>query len=154
MGVKTNCFGNCNVSYYPNYPTSSDFGPICLPEDQAAKNRLLYNSGLYNEYNQVKAINYLLIGVAISSGLSLLWLLLVQFLPKIAVWAAVLLASALLLVTAIIFFTSSSNHLVDESGWAITLGVVCILILALIVFYAVCHRKQLDICAKFLEIAG
>lgn len=31
---------------------------------------------------------------------------------------------------------------------------VCILILALIVFYAVCHRKQLDICAKFLEISG
>lgn len=32
QGVQTKCFGEtCQITYYPNYPSSSSLGPLCLP---------------------------------------------------------------------------------------------------------------------------
>jgi len=86
-------------------------GALCLPEDENSKNQLLTNANIDYLYNSVKALSYLLLGVGIAFGLSLIWFGLAHFLPKIAVWLAIILAAVLLLLTAIIFFIASSTHL-------------------------------------------
>lgn len=38
QGVPTNCFGKaCTPNFYPNYPSSSTLGALCLPSDPTLK---------------------------------------------------------------------------------------------------------------------
>lgn len=102
----------------------------------------------------MKALEYLLLGVGIAFALSLIWMLLTQCLSKIAVWVALILAAALLLVTAIIFFVASGDHLAEGQGWAIVLGIVCVLLMLLIIYYACFHANQIKACAAFIQIGA
>jgi len=111
--VPTNCFETCAIGYYHNYPVSNALGAFCFPTDQAAKQALYYNTGLYLKYNSIKAIQYLLIGLAVTLGLSFIWMLVVLCLPRISVWIGIILALALFLITALVLFTSRKTTLVD-----------------------------------------
>ena len=153
-GVPARCYGDCSISYYPNYPSESRLGAMCLPEDESAKERLLLNAGLGDTFNAVTAIKYLLIGVAIAFGLAIIWFILALCLPKIAVWLAVFGAAVLLLVTAIIFFIASNNSLSAGKGWAIFFGIICVLLMLLLVLYACFHSKQLKVCGAFLDVGA
>ena len=81
-------------------------------------------------------------------------MLLTQFLPKIAVWLGIILAIVVLLITAIIFFVASANSLSESKGWAIFLGILCLVILLLFVYYVVFHRQQIELCIQFITIAA
>lgn len=109
---------------------------------------------MYTRWDSLKAIDYLLAGVGISIGLALIWMLLICFLPRVMVWVAIALAVILLLITAIVFFTASKGPLAASGGWAVFLGIVCIITLLLLLFYAIVHRTKLAICAAFLENAS
>lgn len=58
----------------------------------------------------MKAIDYLLIGLAIAFGISLFWMLLVQFLPKFAIWVMFIFSAVLLIIASVIAFYGSGNH--------------------------------------------
>lgn len=62
---------------------------------------------LFNDL--LKAIDILLISFGISIGLSILWMLLVQYLPNVMVWVAFGLAIVLLIITAIVFLVDSHS---------------------------------------------
>jgi hypothetical protein len=55
----------------------------------------------------------LLVGVGIAFAVALLWSVFVHLLPKVAVWAAFILASLLLLAAAVLCFTGSGTHFSD-----------------------------------------
>lgn len=154
VGVQPNCYKNCTVGYYPNYPSSSRLGAFCLPSDTSAKQQLFSNSKLYTRWDSLKSMDYLLAGVGISIGIALIWMLLVCFLPKIMVYVAFVLAIILLLITAIVFFTASKGPLSDSTGWDIFLGIICIIVLLILLFYLVVHRNRLAVCGAFLENAS
>lgn len=107
---------------------------------------------LFNDL--LKAINILLISFGISVGLSLLWMLLVQYLPNVMVWVAFGLAVVLLIITAIVFLADSHSNLIRASGWAIFLALLAILIAIILLFYLIVHRRRIKYCGIFLKNAG
>jgi hypothetical protein len=154
QGILTNCHGGpCTPTYYPNYPSSSSLGPLCLPEDDNLKALLLDQAGLGGRFNAEEAVKMVLIGLGIAFGLAILWMVFVQFLPRVAVWAAFAIAAVLLIVGAVLFFLGANTHFADNSGLAIFFGILCLLFFALLVFYVCLHKRQLDICGCFLEVA-
>lgn len=138
------------MAYYPNYPSSTRLGSFCLPSDPTLKNQLLYDAGIERRFNSLHALNYLFMGVWIAFVLSLIWLVLVQCLPKIIYWIAMVLALFLLVVAMFVFFIGSGNTLVNGQGWAILLGIVCLVLAVVIVLYSWTHRKQIYITGCFL----
>jgi hypothetical protein len=142
------------VTYYPNYPSSTRLGAFCLPEDDNLKDQLLYQAKITERSNNLKALDYMLGGLGIAFGLSLIWLALVQFIPKAVYWIALLTAALMLLVAMLVFFIGSGNTLVEGQGWAILLGIICLALLVAVVLYAIFNRKQIYLVGCFLEIAG
>lgn len=95
----------------------------------------------------------LLIGVGVTFGLALLWMLLVQFLPRAAVWIALGVSAALLLLAAVYCFLGAHSHFSEDSGLAIVVGIVFILFFLLIILYVCFHKRQVELCGCFLEVA-
>jgi hypothetical protein len=94
-----------------------------------------------------------LIGLGIAFGLSILWMLLTQFLPKVSIWLTFIFTMVVLLITAIIFFVGSSTSLSDSKGWAIFFGIILLAIFLFFLYYIVFHRKQINISIQFITIA-
>lgn len=101
----------------------------------------------------MKAIDYLLIGLAISFGISMIWMTMVHFMPKIAIWTVFILSAVLLVIASIIAFYGAGNHFAESKGWAIFFGILFIFLLGLLILYVCTHYKQLQICACFLEVS-
>ena len=80
-----------------------------MPKDQKLKDKLIKNSGMQSRYDTKKATSILLTSIPISIGLALLWMILVQFFPKVMVWVAIILAILLLLIFSILFFANSGG---------------------------------------------
>ena len=93
-------------------------------------------------------------GVWIAFLLSIIWLVLVQFLPKAIYWVGMILAIVMLVIAMFVFWIGSGNTLVQGQGWAIFLGIVCLALIVIIILYSWFHRKQIYITGCFLEIAG
>jgi hypothetical protein len=111
-------------------------------------------AGLDQKFNAISSIGYLLKGIAITFGIAIIWLLVVQFLPHIAIFLALFISAALLIIAAIITFTGASTHFSDFKGWAIFFGVVFLLLLILLIYYVCAHKRQLKLCGCFLDVAG
>jgi len=95
-----------------------------------------------------------MIGLGISFGLSLLWLVLVQLLPFAMFWVALVIAAFMLFVTMLVFFIGSGNTLVDGKGWAIILGIVCLALFVTVLLYGFFNRKSIYLAGCFLQVAG
>ena len=82
-----------------------------MPTDPALKDQLLYNAGIATRFNNLHSIGYLFMGVWIAFVLSLIWLALVQFLPKFIYWIAMIIALFMLIVAMFVLFIGSGNTL-------------------------------------------
>ena len=118
-----------------------------MPDDPDLKDIVTANSGLNNHWNLLYSIDYLLIGLAISSALGFIWMMLVQYCPKVMVWAAIFLAIVLLIVTAVLFFIKLDTALSQAPVWAIIVGVACLLLVLVFLFYLIKHRRRITLCA-------
>lgn len=151
QGVQTRCFGGaCQIAYYPNYPSSSSLGPLCLPEDETLKGLLLTKAGVGSRFNAEKGVSIVLIGLGVAFGLALLWMVVVQCLPKMAVWVGFGLAAVLLIIAALLCFLGAGSHFAENKGLAIFFGILFLVFFGLLVFYACLHKKQLSLCGCFL----
>ena len=95
-----------------------------------------------------------MVGVGISFGLALLWLVLVQFFPKAMFWVALVIAAFILFVSMLVFFIGSGNTLVDGQGWAIIFGLIFLGLLVAVIIYGIFNRKAIYLAGCFLEVAG
>ena len=101
-------------------------------------------------YDTKKALSILLTSIGISAALALIWMMLVQFFPKLMVWVAIILAIILLLIFSILFFANSGQSLRQAIGWAIILAIIGLVLAAFLAFYAIKSRKSLKLCGIFL----
>ncbi len=95
----------------------------------------------------------MLISVGISVGISIIWMLFVQFLPKIAIWVAFALAIVLLIITAMVFFFDAQRQLARATGWAVFLALFALLIAIILIFYIIVHNRRISYCGIFLQNA-
>lgn len=103
--------------------------------------------------DSLTSIDVLLASFGISFAISLLWMLLVHYLPRIMVWVAFILAIILLVITAIVFLVDSKTSLLRASGWGIFLGLLAIVIAILLLLYLIIHNRSLSYCSIFLQNA-
>lgn len=89
-------------------------------------------------------------GLGIAFGISIIWLFLVQFLPKAMYWIALLIAAIMLFVSMLVFFIGSGNTLVEGQGWAILLGLICLGLLVAVILYSIFNRRQIYLVGCFL----
>ena len=104
-------------------------------------------SGLNKHWNLLHTIDYLLLGLLVSFVLGLIWMIMVQCCPKIMVWAAIVLAIVLLIVTVVVFFANNQTSLRNASGWAIAFGIICVLMILVLLYYLIRHRRRISICS-------
>lgn len=122
-----------------------------MPNNEQARNKLEKQTNIIYEKDRIQSVKLLLIGLGIATGISLIWMLLVQFLSKFIVWVALGMAVLLLLITSIVFLVHNSTKLKDSQGWAIFLAILGLIIAFLIVFYVIVHRRRINICGAFLK---
>ena len=67
------------------------------------------------------------------------------------VWAAIFLAIILLIVTAVLFFVHLDQALSQAPVWAIVVGVICLLLVLVFLFYLIRHRRRINLCAEFIK---
>ena len=103
--------GPCSLDYYENSEDNTMIGSYCMPKNEKLKDKLIKNSGMQIRYDTKKALSILLSAIGISAALALVWMILVQFFPKIMVWVAIILAIILLLIFSILFFANSGGKL-------------------------------------------
>jgi hypothetical protein len=147
-------FGDCSSGFYPTHPDNNRLGAYCMPDDPDLRDIVSANSGLANHWNLLWAIDYLLLGLLISSALGFAWMMMVQYCPKVMVWAAIFLAIILLIVTGVLFFVQMNKALSEAPVWAIIIGVICLLLVVVFVFYLIKHRRRISLCAEFIENAS
>lgn len=87
-------------------------------------------------------------------AIALIWMILVQFLPKIMVWVAFALAIIMLIITAIVFLIDSNTRMSHIKGWAIAIAVICLILALMLIFYVIVHRRRIKICGAFLKHAA
>lgn len=100
------------------------------------------------------AIDILLISVGISVFISLVFLLLVHYCTKIAVWLAFGLAIVLLVVTAIVFFVDTRSAMSKAPGWGVILAILALVIAIILIFYLAVHNRRISYCIVFLQNAA
>jgi hypothetical protein len=66
------------------------------------------------------------------------------------VWVGVVLSMILMLIAGILFLVNNDKTLVDGSGWAIFIGLLCLALFFVMLYHIVVHRKTITICGKFL----
>ncbi len=118
------------------------------------KQKLVQDTGINLLSDALTAITVLLISFGISVGISILWLILVHYLPKVMVWVAFILAILLLITTAIIFFVDAGSVLASATGWAIFLGLLALVVALIIIAYIIMHRNKIQYCGVFLQNAS
>ncbi len=91
-----------------------------------------------------------LIGLGVAFGLALLWMGVVQFFPRAAVWVAFGVASVLLIIAAILSFLGAGSHFADNKGLAIFFGILFMVFFGLLLLYVCLHKRQLSLCGCFL----
>jgi hypothetical protein len=96
----------------------------------------------------------LLTGLGISIGIALITMILMILLPRIIIWVVVILAIVLLVITAVVFLLNNRTTLAKASGWAVFLGILCLIFLLVFLFYLIFHRKRISIAGAFLEHAS
>lgn len=104
--------------------------------------------------DSLNSIDILLTSLGISVGISIIWMLLVHCLPKIAVWVAFVLAIILLVITSILFFVDSRSSLSKATGWGIFLAILALVIALILLFYLIVHHKRISYCSVFLANAS
>lgn len=142
------------MGQYPNYPRVDRLGAYCMPEDEAARNKLVDATGINLFSDSLNSIDILLTSLGISVGISIIWMLLVHCLPKIAVWVAFVLAIILLVITGILFFVDSRSSLSKATGWGIFLAILALVIALILLFYLIVHHKRISYCSVFLANAS
>lgn len=115
---------------------------------------LLSKAGVGNRFNAEKGVSIALIGLGVAFGLTLLWMVVVQFFPKAAVLVSFGLSSVLLIIAALLCFLGGGSHFAENKGLAIFFGIIFLVFLGLLVFYFCLHKRQLSLCGCFLEVAG
>ena len=154
-GVQTNCWdGPCSLDFYPNYPESDRLGAYCMPEDETARNKLIEDVKLNTYSDTVEAIDYILIGLAASVFLGLLYLIGNQCFPKVIVWFGFSHAILLLVIVGIVFAVDSNGPLKHVKGWVIAIIIIAIIMIAILHFYFFLHRRRLEYCGVFIEHAS
>ena len=95
-----------------------------------------------------------MICLGISFGISLLWMILTLFIPKVMVWVAFILAIALLILTAILFLIDHRTSLANANGWNVPLAILAFIIAIALVIFLIKNRKQISYSSIFLKNAS
>ena len=92
------------MTFYENEAEETRNGRFCYPKDEAMKEKVLENSKLKNRNDFYNSLDTIVVCFFIALGVSIIYFLLVQFLPKKMNYVAVIVGGLAILVTAFCLF--------------------------------------------------
>lgn len=100
---------NCqSVNIYQTTQQFERLGGFCLPTDDAAREKLIENANLGEKWNFLNTYDVIRICLLIALGVGIIWMILVQIIPKIMAIGAVLLGSLTLLAAGILILVDNA----------------------------------------------
>lgn len=79
------------MDIYPTTSSETSLGLFCLPEDETVRDQLLIDSGLQYKMAFVKAFHAIWISALIAAAISVLFVVLMLFIPAIVFYANIAL---------------------------------------------------------------
>lgn len=149
--VITSC---SNVNTYPSSPQFQRLGGYCGPNSEATRDKLVQNLNLQDKWKFLNTYDIIKYSLLIALALGLIWMILVQILPKIMAIAAIFLGSLTLLALGLIFIID------NPSGWQ-NYGPLKYIIAGLLLFFGLlffvtqfCYLKRVKLTGIFLSYAA
>lgn len=118
-----------------------------MPTDSKLREKLLANSQLTNRDGFYSSLDAIILCIFIAVGISLLYMLLVQFFPWVMNYAAVVLGWLVILATTICLILYQT----DQSGLKIVIGVLLVVMLIVILYNSFKNMDSLRMHAIFLS---
>jgi hypothetical protein len=136
------------------YTSQVDFtrlGGFCAPVDSASKDRLMKTANLEQKWNFLNIYDCIRISLLISLGMGIIWMLLVQCIPRAMSAVITVLAIISLAVLGIVFL---SGKVTRAGTWVTVLIGVGLLVVALMFACFLCfYRLRNKLISIFLEWA-
>ncbi len=131
VGIK--CKFGSTISFYETDPVKNDYGQFCMPRDKSQNKALQDKMGDYSKslyYNSVRTIFRALVITAVAS---FIFMLLVQCIPKIMFWFAVIVGTLSLigLATTIILYPSEIGNLTRFIVFGLTALILIIVLVSI-----------------------
>lgn len=124
-------------------------GGFCAPTDQAAQDTLVKTTNLQDKYSFLDIFDSVLYSLLIALGVGLLWVFLVQCLPRPMTSVVTVLAVLVLAAIGVILLVDGHSGL--PTGWRIAIAVVFLLV-ALLFFSFLCfYRKRNRLIGVFID---
>lgn len=139
------------------YQTSSQFqrlGGFCAPTDEAARDKLIKNAGLQGKWNFLGTYDVMRISLLLALGIGIVWMILVQVIPRIMAPAAIFMGSLLLLTAGVLLFADNAHGWEGLEAWRIIIAVFLILFSVLFFAMLCFYRRRVKTAGVLLHYAG
>lgn len=128
-------------------------GGYCVPTDQKLATSVLTTFNLHWKWNFLRSYDVIRITLLLALLAGVLFMLFVQFAPKIAVWASVALTGVACIGLATMLFLDNSPSF---QTWRLLMNVVAVALFFLglvCLFYLYWMRLEIRICSIFIDTA-
>lgn len=116
-----------------------------MPKDEALYDQLTDAAGLKNRFIFISSLDSIVLSMILSASISVLYLILVQFMPKIMNKAVIILCLLVILAIGICVLTYS-----HDNAQKIAIGIL-LLVLFIVILLSYCrNRKAIDMNGVFL----
>lgn len=124
-------------------------GGFCTPMDSSAQSLLLRSANLQNNWNFLDIIDTVLISMLISFGIGVIWIILVQLIPRIMAAVAIYLAILTLIGLGILLLVDTSINV--SQTLKIIVAILLIILSLLFASYLCFYRKRNSLIGIFLD---
>ena len=141
---------SCDLAH--TYPSDVNFGRLggfCAPTDVQAQNRLMETANLNSKWNFLNIYDCIRISLLVALGLGVLWMLVVQCIPRVVALVVTVLAILSLLAMGIFVLIGNISNI--SNTVKIILGVILIGLAVLFSFFLCFYRRRNKLIGIFLD---
>lgn len=139
--------------FYESQPELDRLGGYCLPTDQKLAENVLTTFNLHWKWNFLRSYDMIRITLLVALLAGVVFLVFVQFAPKMAVWTSVALTGLTCIVLAVMLLMDSSPSFQSERLLMNVVAVAILLLGLICLFYLYWMRIEIRVCSIFIESA-
>lgn len=142
------------INIYQSTAQFSRLGGICAPTEEAARNKLFKNLNISEKYEFLNTYDVIRISMLIALGVGILWMVLVQLIPRLMAGLSIILASLLLIAFGILLLVDNPKGWQGKQVWRIIIGILLILFALFCVVLLCIYKRRIKITGVLLHYAA
>lgn len=121
--------------------------------DESGQSTLINSAGLKDKWNFLNTYDTIRLSLLIALGIGLVWLVLVQLIPRIMAIAVIILSVLVLVAAGLLVLIDQTAGFEGKTFWKILIG-VALLVVGLIFLLELCfYRRRIKLTGLFLDWA-